>query len=198
MIKNNLKTNKGFTLIELMVSTAIFTFVMTVGVGSLIVSSDSARASQKLRTAVDNVNFAIESITRELRTGTYFYCSSNTVTMSNVSEVGDCSSGGTIVAFKPQVIPGSPDRIAYKRELRADGTYTLKKIEYISPGPYTEAEVVSPDVDVQVLKFYVNGSLLNDNVQPSVKILMKGVVKLKGVDTPFYLQSLASQRSSEI
>ncbi|MFA7000081.1 MAG: hypothetical protein WC241_03090, partial [Candidatus Paceibacterota bacterium] len=59
-------------------------------------------------------------------------------------------------------------------------------------------EVVSSDVDIKMLKFYVKGAdASTTNVQPSVKILIKGVVIIKGVATPFTLQTLASQRSTE-
>lgn len=202
MIKKNFnlinKIQNGFTLVELMVSIAVFTMVMTIGIGSLLISSDNANASNKLRTAVDNVNFAMESLTRELRTGSHFYCSDSVLNISNDTEVADCSSGGTIIAFKPQQVSGSQDRVAYKRVPRADGTYTLKKFEYKSPGPYVESEMVSSVIDIQTLNFYVRGSYLNDNIQPSVKILIKGVVNIKGSSVPFYIQSFASQRSSEI
>ena len=73
-LQNNAK--KGFTLIELMIATTLFSIIMLMGVGSLVVSSNSAKSAQKLRVAVDNVNFAMESIARELRTGMYYTCSS--------------------------------------------------------------------------------------------------------------------------
>ena len=196
MILDTLKKNSGFTLIELMVATTLFTFIMLMGVGSLIVSSNSAKASQKLRTAVDNVNFAMESMTRELRTGTYYECEVNSVNLSNTNTVADCLSGGNIIAFIPQQVPSSPLRVAYELNPRGDGTNSLQRCEYINSATNC-ADVVSTDVNIQSLTFYVRGSSLTDGIQPSVKILVKGVVTLKGVDTPFILQSMASQRSTE-
>ncbi len=186
-----LSHQKGFTLIELMIATTLFTIVMMMGIGSLVVSSNFAKASQKLRIAVDNVNFAMESMTRELRTGTHYYCNT-TYTMNNDNLVGDCTAG-TVIAFNPQTAP--PYRIAYYRTLRGDGTYTLERCEFTTANICSD--VVSKEVDVQMLKFYVTGSLLADKIQPSVKILIKGVVTVKGVATPFALQSMSSQRSTE-
>lgn len=194
----NITKNSGFTLVELMVATTLFTIVMLMGVGSLILSSNSAKSSQKLRIAVDNVNFAMESMTRELRMGTNYYCGSD----MNPSANRDCSfsgEAGHIITFKPQQIGSAPTRVGYFRDERIingvrTGTYTLKRCEETSNNC---ADIVSSDVNVQTLDFYVTGSMLDDKIQPSVNILMSGVVKIKGVLTPFTLQSVASQRSSE-
>lgn len=202
MIFKKIQKNKGFTLIELMIATTLFAIIMMMGVGSLVVSSNSARASQKLRIAVDNVNFAMESMTRELRIGTYYYCVKypESVYLTNATETKDCE-GGDIISFKPQDAPAAPLRVAYKKSLRADGTFSLQRCETnVSPCP----DIVSSEVDVQELKFFTTGSTPNptldlsqDTIQPGVKIIIKGIVKVKNIETPFVLQSFASQRSSE-
>ncbi len=193
---NNLS---GFTLIELMVATTLFTIIMLMGVGSLVVSSNLAKTAQKLRTAVDNVNFAMESITRELRTGTHYECETDVVNMASIGYSLDCAtSGGNIIAFNPQV-GSSSSRVAYKlTDARPDGTRGIERCEYTTYK--TCSDIVSTNVNITTLKFYVRGSdntAPNINVQSSVKILVKGVVTIKGVATPFILQSMASQRSTE-
>lgn len=195
MILNKIQKNiNGFTLIELMIATTLFTIVMMMGVGSLVVSSNFAKAAQKLRVTVDNVNFAMESMTRELRTGTRYYCSTGNYNIANDSAVNDCV-GGAFVAFNPQITPSSSSRALYYRTTRSNGTNSLTKCE-LSP-TLSCSEVVSEDVDVQFLKFYVTGSSLADKIQPSVEIIIKGVVTVKNVATPFSLQSMAAQRSTE-
>jgi hypothetical protein len=47
------------------------------------------------------------------------------------------------------------------------------------------------------LKFFVEGSSTTDTKQPSVYIIMKGTVTVKGQLTSFIMQTLASQRSTE-
>lgn len=197
MILNKLKKNIGFTLIELMVATTLFTIIMLMGVGSLIVSSNSAKASQKLRTAVDNVNFAMESMSRELRTGSYFYCG-DSVNISDIHAVSDCLNGGDIIAFVPQQVSGSASRVSYELTRRYgsnETSFTLERCEFTSSKVCTE--VVSSDVNISLLEFYVKGSFLNDNIQPSVQILAKGIVNINNISTPFSLQTMSSQRSSE-
>lgn len=192
--KQKNRNQNGFTLVELMIATSLFTIIMLMGIGSLIVSSDSARASQKLRIAVDNVNFAMESMTRELRTGSYFYCGGNMTPNSYL----DCtnSTPAEIITFNPQFVPGAPSRVGYYMEKRENSeTYTLRRCEELFPSGCSD--IVSPNVDVRSLKFIVKGSDPADKIQPSVQIFMSGVVKVKNVEVPFSLQSMASQRSAE-
>ncbi len=96
-------SQKGFTLIELMVATTIFMIVMLVAMGSLVTSSNSAKKSRYLRTAMDNVNFAMDSMTRSLRTATDYSCiRGETVTLSPTQAGSyDCPTGGNGVAFTP-------------------------------------------------------------------------------------------------
>ena len=185
----------GFTLIELMVATTIFSIVMLMGVGSLIVSSNSAKAAQRLRIAMDNVNFAMESMTRELRVGTYYECA-GTVHMTTNS-VADCPLGGGVIAFTPQRVTGAPDRVGYYKQARSIGTSNTLVRCADNSLPSSCPSIVAHNVDVQDLKFYVKGSASNDTIQPSVRIIMKGAVTIGGVTTPFILQSIASQRSTE-
>ena len=197
MIKNKTKKNKylaGFTLIELMIATTLFTIIMLMGVGSLIVSSNSSKAAQKLRIAVDNVNFAMESMTRELRMGTIYTCSTTSLSLTDSLLPSDCNDGN-IIAFKPQQVGSYPDRVAYKLSNRSDGTNTLQRCESGSSSPCSP--IVSEDVDIKTLKFFVKGSSLSDKIQPSARILITGSVKVKEEITSFSLQALASQRSAE-
>jgi prepilin-type N-terminal cleavage/methylation domain-containing protein len=185
----------GFTLIELMVATTIFTIIMLMGVGSLVTSSNSAKRAQKLQIAVDNVNFAMESMTRELRMGSHYYCLTNGSAVWT-EQVSDCSGGnGNVIIFTPQKVNGVQvvPRVAYKLVTRLSGvTQTLQRCEQTA-GCY---DIVAENVNVQLLKFTVLGSVLNDTIQPSVQILMQGVVNV-GIGTPFALQTMASQRSAE-
>ena len=193
----NFERSKGFTLIELMIATTLFTIVMVMGVGSLVVSSNSAKSAQKLRISVDNVNFAMESMTRELRMGTYYYCGEDEAPFTpNV--YNDCANGGNIIVFTPQQIGVTPaSRVSYWLKPRANGTNSLQRCENNQDNC---SAVVSPDVNIETLKFYVNGSNTSeiDSIQPSVRILIRGIVLIKGEPKSFTLQTMASQRSTEV
>jgi len=195
MKKNNFtkNENKGFTLIELMVATSIFVIVMLASMGSLFTLLDTSKNSRALRFAMDNVNFAMESMTRSIRMGTNYYCvdqvGGTMPSDSDLISTSDCSSGGTLVAFVPQSNP--THRVGFRlRQRVSDGTYTLERCH--SAGC---VEMISSNVKVDKLQFFVKGSSPSDSTQASVYIIMKGTVMVKGVENSFAIQTMASQRN---
>ncbi len=64
----------GFTLIEMIVSLAIFSFVVTIAVGSLIVLLSTNRMMQEEQSVMTNLSFALDAMTREIRTGSGYVC----------------------------------------------------------------------------------------------------------------------------
>ena len=208
MIFNKLQKNKnysqGFTLIELMVASTLFTVVMMMGVGSLVVSSNSAKSSQKMRIAVDNVNFAVESMTRELRTGSFYLCTNDEAHLLTETESTDLT-GCSVMAFTPQKLEGEKQivdgkilRVAYKMSNRGDNTFSLQRCETSTSTSSPCYDIVSNDVNIERLNFHL---LFNDSynikVQPRVEILIKGTVKTKDGHAPFALQTMVSQRATE-
>lgn len=97
---------KGFTLIEMMVSLAIFSVVAVIAAGALLRIVDSNRKAQSIQSAMSNLNFALESMTRELRQGTKYYCNSGDGTGIDGYNLakGSCSqsnnAGGSYLAFR--------------------------------------------------------------------------------------------------
>jgi|ERR1035437_1884571 prepilin-type N-terminal cleavage/methylation domain-containing protein len=97
---------KGFTLIEIIVSLAIFTVVAVVAVGAFLKIIDANKKSQTLQTAVNNVNFAFESMAREIRVGSSYYCyhdPNGTISFDGTAfSASSCSlaSGYNAIAFR--------------------------------------------------------------------------------------------------
>ncbi len=67
-------TTSGFTLVEMIVSIGIFIVVALISVGAFLKIMDANKKAQSLKTAINNINFALESMTRELRVGSNYYC----------------------------------------------------------------------------------------------------------------------------
>lgn len=65
---------KGFTLIEMVVSIAIFFVVAIVAIGALLKTLDANTKAQNIKTAITNMNFTFETISREMRVGTDYNC----------------------------------------------------------------------------------------------------------------------------
>lgn len=177
--KNKFVYNKGFSLIEILISTAIFTFVMVVAIGAFMTSSRDAKESKALRVAMDNVNFAMDNITRELRVG-YDY--------------GD-NTPSSQIGFAPYDI-SIPRRYFY---LDAPSGNIYKCDHAIPPNPGAIcSELNSPEVEITNLEF----TIYNDNnvglfTQPSVYIEINGRVNVNGTFEEFDLHTLASQRNAE-
>lgn len=70
------RTQHGFTLIEMIVSLGVFSIVATIAVGALLVLIGTNRQLQGEQSIMTNLSFALDSMTREIRTGTHYYCDS--------------------------------------------------------------------------------------------------------------------------
>ena len=71
------RTTSGFTLIEMIVSLGVFSVVVTIAVGALLVLIAANRQLQDEQSILSNLAFALDSMTREIRTGTQYYCESH-------------------------------------------------------------------------------------------------------------------------
>lgn len=184
-IKNKKINNKGpvspsqggFTLIELMVATALFVVIMLSAMGSLFVLLDESKDSRSLRVAMDNVNFAMESMTRSIRMGVNYSDGDNLLSF-NLQD-------GKYVKY--QFIEGTYD---------SDEKWINGTIKRVDSSSTDGVSIVSPDVNIDLLKFFVTvPDVDNLQVQPSVYIILKGTVSVNGVSTSFALQTMASQRN---
>jgi Tfp pilus assembly protein PilW len=198
-MKRSPNYNKGFTLIELMVATSIFMMVMLAAIGALLITSNAAKDSRSLRSAMDNVNFAMDTMTRNLRLGSDFSCASGGVPYAggsfiSTSSPADCSGagGGSKIIFTK---PNSNINFDSAYQLASSGSqHVIEKCDASGCNAIT-----APEVDITDLKFIVRGSYPypTDSTQPSVLILVQGTVTIDDKITTFSLQSLASQRTFE-
>src|SRR3990167_9012172 len=88
------KMKKGFTLIELMVAISIFIVVMTISMGSILNVFDANRKSRSLKTVLNNLNLAVESMSKEMRFGKNYHCGSGTLPVPQ-----KYPGGGTLIRF---------------------------------------------------------------------------------------------------
>ena len=200
----NLSPNRsfaaGFTLVEIMVASALFAVVMTVTVSALLSLVDANRKAQALQSVVNNLNIALDGMVRNMRMGSVYHCGvSNSIRNGALDTVNDCNNGGGLVAFEPfegdQNLLG--DQWVYWFAVDSDG---IGRIYRSTQGSVNSGfAITSPEVDIEDLKFYVIGSSQNDAIQPKIVITIKGVA---GVDlrtkTRFNIQAMASQRVLDI
>ena len=97
---------KGFTIIEMIIAIAIFLIVITIGISALINLYSVNRKAQNMRNILDGVSFAMEDMSRNIRTGYNYSCleRGNSYYEEQLSKTRDCNSvmglGGRGIAFE--------------------------------------------------------------------------------------------------
>jgi prepilin-type N-terminal cleavage/methylation domain-containing protein len=198
----------GFSLIELMVSLTIFSIVMTISISTLLVIIDANAKSQALYDTMTNVSFAVDSITRNLRTGHTFYCGGTVVGIDNYLDksdvkVRDCENGQSAIVFTHNI---GNKRMAY-RLTNYDGVGVIEQAIGVTGEDSTWIPITSKDphtgmtVDINEFKVYVEHTDNADGTspdfeQPKLTVVIIGEMS-NGLDTPttFRLQSSVTPRS---
>ncbi len=72
--KHKNKKDRGLILLELVVALGIFLAVMTIGMGAVLAMYGLNKKSQSLKLVMTNLNFAVESMAREIVVGTDYRC----------------------------------------------------------------------------------------------------------------------------
>lgn len=91
MIMKSPQQSKGFTLVEIIVAVALFAIVMVVSTGAIFTIVNANRSAQALNSVITNLNFAVESMLRDIRTGTNYDCDGTTLD----PQPSDCTSDGS-------------------------------------------------------------------------------------------------------
>lgn len=180
MIKTSNK--QGFTLIEMMVAVSLFVVVAFIITSTFTSFADANRRAQAVRTSVDNLNFAMESIVLKIREGNAYTCG-----LEAEADITDCSqTPATAVNFK--VDNGNTVQYSWDEDLK-----TIFKCEHL-PGDAacdqnSGTQIVSDEVQVEKLNFYVR-----NGTNPLVKIVIGGQIDSSAGSREFILQTSISQR----
>ncbi len=174
----------GFTLVEVIISVGIFAMVMTVSIGAVLAIVGANKKAQSMHNVINNLNLAIESMVRDMRTGYDYSCEGGTNCFN-----GD---GGKYFSFKTkQVRVGETPTITYSFN---ENDYSIEK-EINSEGPY---RLTSKEIVIDNLRFFAKGIGTNDDLQPSVIVIIQGSAKIGGQESKFNLQTLVSQRQFDL
>jgi prepilin-type N-terminal cleavage/methylation domain-containing protein len=185
-ITHNL-SSRGFTLIEMLVSVAIFSMVMVIALGALLAMSESDRKAQTLKSVINNLNFSLDAMTRSLRTGVNYHCD---VGQGTVTVPRDCAATpATSIAF----LSSDNQTVRYCRgngsTCSVSGTAIL-----VSKGASPLAPITASEVAITNLQFYVSGAQ-DAALQPHVMILLSGTVPVSArQSSSFDLQTSVTQR----
>lgn len=225
MIMTRPKRNKkalpqsGFTLIEMLVSIALFAIVMVVCVGALLSLVGANKKAQALEASINNLNISVDDMVRNLREGQSFNVPSNDCPQGNGDTVAtDCTTGATAIAFT--TFDG--DHWVYEYVSSKENSNLLSHcgtqrgaggcIIRSEDNGATFSSLTSPEVSITDMEFYVIGTAPGCDsgtpstpscapIQPRVIITINGdagAVNDVKDSTAFHIQATALQRSLDL
>ncbi len=172
---------KGFTLIEMMTAVAIFALIMTISMGSILGIFDANRKSQSLKTIIDNLNFTLDTMSREIRFGKNYHCEN----VGTLTSPRSCPLGDSFVSF----LSSENKQVVYR--------LTGNRIEKSINGGASYIEVTAPEATITGLKMIVLGAEAypGDTAQPRVFMQVSGYAGSKlSSRTTFSIQTIVTQR----
>lgn len=191
----------------MIVSLGIFTIVALISIGALVRITDANKKSITLKTTINNLNFALESLSREMRVGGEYHCTSGSgqsITNPGLlnenfhqSVANSCPNGLTgnwTISFKSTKKSG-----AYPNDCNLIYSYsyykdegTIKKAEQSTCGGSVSEfnDLISRDI-------IITDTIVNVNVadQPKAFFWFKGYSGVREKErTSFEVQTSVSQR----
>jgi|GEM_PF-1536501 prepilin-type N-terminal cleavage/methylation domain-containing protein len=198
MTKNkNQNKKKGFTLVEIMVAISIFAIIALIVVQAFITADRVNKKAQAMKTVIDNLHFALNSISFNLQQGGTYHCLMSLPTGNPASytyDVGaDCGfieggGGGPAIAFKSPK-SGTTHSIIYK--------FQSEKIWYWESDSSMNdfVPITIDNLVIENLRFYVLNYDTGSTAIPRVFFTIAGKAVLgQGMETKFQLQTVVSER----
>ncbi len=186
----------------MMVAVSIFAIVMMIGVGALLSLIETNKRAQAINSVMNNVNAAVENMTRSIRVGFTYHCevSSSPQSPATLATPQDCASGGgKLFAFESSDgdVTNPNDQVVY----RLNGSQIERSLAAGANG--TWIAITAPEVTITDFQFYVTGSspltgVPADYTQPRVLMILRGVATVPKGQTDFTVQSTVTQRLLDI
>lgn len=172
-------TSRGYTLIELIIAVGLFALIMTLASGAYFVMIGVNRQTQGITAGINDLSFALETMTRGIRTGAGYFCGGS----------GDCPNGGDSFSF----MNANGAQVSYALSSSAIRV-TVNGVS----SPLTDASAVT----VTSLAFYVSGTARppSDYTQPRVTITVSGTI-FPGRGKPpesFTIETGATMRGADL
>jgi prepilin-type N-terminal cleavage/methylation domain-containing protein len=176
---------RGFTLIEMIVSVGLFSVVIVMVSTAYLNLIALDRVTRATSDAMNNLNFAVDSMSRSIRTGTAYHCNGN-------NGNSDCW-------------PGASNTLNFINDQNQRVWYLLSNnqiYECVGTGncdTNNGRPITDPKVVINNLDFYVQGVSTNDGVQPEVLLVVNASVSAGGGhNVTFTIQTTASERGLQL
>jgi len=183
------KKSRGFTLIEMMVAVALFSTVMMIAVGALMSVVGASRRSQAVQSVIDNLDFALDDMSRTIRTGTDYHCGTGTYSSSGLINPLDGSACSYVAVEGSHGDPhNAGDQIVYRYQTPCSVSgYVSGCIMKSTDGGLNFLPITSPEINIDRMTFYVlgscpraGGSCTGDTTQPRATLFLGGHINYQG------------------
>jgi len=185
-MNKKINNNSGFTLVEILVAMSIFVTAMIAVTAIFSFSNQTQRTTQAVQELQSDARFAMEIMAQQIRRSSIYYASTQYggSISSNPQDVLVLLNNNNEQAWFRRGVSGSQGIL----EISSDGSAW----EQVSP----------PEINVDLLKFYISPSsnpfISNPtvNIQPKVTIVMRTSNTSRGGEnlSPNYLQTTVSSR----
>lgn len=213
----------GFTLIEMIVSLGVFSVVVTTAVGAMLILISTNQQLQSEQSVMTNLAFALDTMTREIRTGYNYYCEQQPDNSGNNNIFNDANNHENIVGTSVQDCPDGRSPSAYDLQgvsfyeggSSITGTGGARRIMYFFDGTdpdnrtikrrvgNEEAQsIISSGLSIVNAEFVVTGSEGNestgDEEQPTVTVYIEAQDRNDPSAKTYYLQTTVTQRTLDL
>lgn len=191
------KKQSGFTLIEMLVAVGLFSIVMLVAVSAILSIIGNNRKAQGINNVVNNLNFAIESMVRDMKTGYLYECDGSIPSSPSIDSLCSESTPQDSIEFF-STLSGTPTPVQYRfvPPSGSDSTYVPGHIVKTTGATGSPVDLTSKsDVDIQSVEMYINSPVPGSGTQPGIFLIIRGKANiLENEVTEFGLQTFISQR----
>lgn len=196
-MRKNIKNKNGYTIIETMIAIALFSIIVVMGMSALLNANVLYNKSKNMRSIMDSLSFTMDDISRNLRTGSNYYCIPN----GGNPVIPDTPSPNTANCAGIEFIPsgGGGNPWAYE-VITQNGQNVIEKFTY-NGSSWTSVQMTPVEISMSssLYPFSVYGaSLPPDTQQPLVNIRLVGQITYNKVVSSFSLQTSISQRALDI
>lgn len=184
MRKKTYKKEYGFTLIEMLVAVFVFSIIMTIATGAIFSIVSANKTSQALKSVMDNLSSALDSMSRDIRYGTVYHCGGEPFEY-RVS----CSDnhGDTTFAFLDRY---QEHTIIYDFQEES----IFKCIDTLA----NCIRLTAPEVHITNLNFYVQGAEKDKSEQPKVLMSISGYAQAGSARSEFNIETMVTQRRLDL
>jgi type II secretory pathway pseudopilin PulG len=192
------KLRGGYTIIELVVAVGLFVIVALISSSAFLGVVASNRKTLAMRTVMDNLKSAIESMSRDMKTGSMYHCGSG----GAIDTTNDCSSGSAFLALEGQNGDSntSADQIVYQLGSTDPNCPSSEQICKSIDGGASFFAMTAPPPELHVtgLAFRVFGSSNTDTKQPRIVIVILGYAGANKTESIFDIETTLSQRNPDL